>query len=185
MDEPTASLDGDTGRSIVSFVKEKFLNANRCILIVTHDSRIDDLRPGFCTWKTAGSPVKRGIKMKNKWLFVLSFLGILGAAYAAYFATITKAAEPPVFNPAADPYAQGIYAEGIVESVQSSGSNISMYPEVAGTVKQILVGEGQLVKQGQALAGHRRVDPAGDGSTTGGASPGGPRNAGGTEGRAA
>jgi putative ABC transport system ATP-binding protein len=42
MDEPTASLDGDTGRSIVSFVKEKFLNANRCIVIVTHDSRIDE-----------------------------------------------------------------------------------------------------------------------------------------------
>lgn len=40
MDEPTASLDGDTGRAIVSFVKEHFLNQNRCILIVTHDSRI-------------------------------------------------------------------------------------------------------------------------------------------------
>ncbi|WP_348268751.1 ABC transporter ATP-binding protein [Edaphobacter paludis] len=40
MDEPTASLDGDTGRAIVSFVKEKVLNENRCILIVTHDSRI-------------------------------------------------------------------------------------------------------------------------------------------------
>ena len=40
MDEPTASLDGDTGRAIVSFVKTKFLNQNRCILIVTHDSRI-------------------------------------------------------------------------------------------------------------------------------------------------
>ena len=40
MDEPTASLDGDTGRSIVSFVKEHILNQNRCILIVTHDSRI-------------------------------------------------------------------------------------------------------------------------------------------------
>jgi putative ABC transport system ATP-binding protein len=40
MDEPTASLDGDTGRSIVSFVKENILNEKRCILIVTHDSRI-------------------------------------------------------------------------------------------------------------------------------------------------
>lgn len=40
MDEPTASLDGDTGRSIVSFVKEHFLNQSRCIVIVTHDSRI-------------------------------------------------------------------------------------------------------------------------------------------------
>jgi HlyD family secretion protein len=89
--------------------------------------------------------------MKNKWLFVLSFIGILVAAYIAYFATITKAAEPPVFNPTADPYAHGIYAEGIIESAQSSGSNINMYPEVAGTVKQILAGEGQLVKKGQPL----------------------------------
>lgn len=40
MDEPTASLDGDTGRSIVRFVKDKFLNDSRCILVVTHDSRI-------------------------------------------------------------------------------------------------------------------------------------------------
>lgn len=39
-DEPTASLDGTTGRKIISFVKENLLNENRCILIVTHDSRI-------------------------------------------------------------------------------------------------------------------------------------------------
>jgi len=40
-DEPTASLDGDTGRMIIAFVKEKILNQNRCILIVTHDARIN------------------------------------------------------------------------------------------------------------------------------------------------
>jgi len=39
-DEPTASLDGDTGRKIVQFVKRDVLNAQRCILIVTHDDRI-------------------------------------------------------------------------------------------------------------------------------------------------
>ena len=39
-DEPTASLDGDTGRKIVEFVKRDILNAQRCILIVTHDDRI-------------------------------------------------------------------------------------------------------------------------------------------------
>jgi len=39
-DEPTASLDGETGRRIVSFVKTEILTAKRCILIVTHDSRI-------------------------------------------------------------------------------------------------------------------------------------------------
>jgi putative ABC transport system ATP-binding protein len=42
LDEPTASLDGDTGRMIIAFVKEKILNANRCILIVTHDARINE-----------------------------------------------------------------------------------------------------------------------------------------------
>ncbi len=39
-DEPTASLDGDTGRRIVEFVKKNILNEKRCIIIVTHDSRI-------------------------------------------------------------------------------------------------------------------------------------------------
>jgi putative ABC transport system ATP-binding protein len=39
-DEPTASLDGDTGRKILDFVKKNILNENRCIIIVTHDSRI-------------------------------------------------------------------------------------------------------------------------------------------------
>ncbi len=39
-DEPTASLDGDTGRKILEFVREHILNETRCIIIVTHDSRI-------------------------------------------------------------------------------------------------------------------------------------------------
>ena len=39
-DEPTASLDGETGRKIMSFVKTNVLNDKRCILIVTHDDRI-------------------------------------------------------------------------------------------------------------------------------------------------
>jgi putative ABC transport system ATP-binding protein len=42
LDEPTASLDGDTGKKIIAFVKEKILNKNRCILIVTHDARINE-----------------------------------------------------------------------------------------------------------------------------------------------
>jgi putative ABC transport system ATP-binding protein len=40
LDEPTASLDGDTGRNIVQFVREHILSDKRCIVIVTHDSRI-------------------------------------------------------------------------------------------------------------------------------------------------
>jgi putative ABC transport system ATP-binding protein len=42
LDEPTASLDGDTGRMIVAFVKQQVLNPTRCILIVTHDARINE-----------------------------------------------------------------------------------------------------------------------------------------------
>jgi len=42
LDEPTASLDGDTGRSIIAFVKQQILNQDRCILIVTHDARINE-----------------------------------------------------------------------------------------------------------------------------------------------
>jgi putative ABC transport system ATP-binding protein len=41
-DEPTASLDGDTGRMIIAFVKENILNENRCILIVPHEARINE-----------------------------------------------------------------------------------------------------------------------------------------------
>jgi putative ABC transport system ATP-binding protein len=40
LDEPTASLDGDTGRNIVSFVKDSLLSPTRAIVIVTHDARI-------------------------------------------------------------------------------------------------------------------------------------------------
>jgi putative ABC transport system ATP-binding protein len=39
-DEPTASLDGVTGKKIIGFVKDNILNDQRCIIIVTHDSRI-------------------------------------------------------------------------------------------------------------------------------------------------
>ena len=42
LDEPTASLDGDTGKMIIAFVKEKVLDDKRCILIVTHDARINE-----------------------------------------------------------------------------------------------------------------------------------------------
>lgn len=40
LDEPTASLDGDTGRNIVSFVKTNLLSPTRAIVVVTHDARI-------------------------------------------------------------------------------------------------------------------------------------------------
>jgi len=41
-DEPTASLDGETGRNIINFVKTNILTDKRCIVIVTHDARINE-----------------------------------------------------------------------------------------------------------------------------------------------
>jgi putative ABC transport system ATP-binding protein len=47
LDEPTASLDGDTGRNIVSFVKTNLLSPTRAIAIVTHDARIYEFASGI------------------------------------------------------------------------------------------------------------------------------------------
>jgi HlyD family secretion protein len=89
--------------------------------------------------------------MKNKVILALSLVGILAGTATAYFFSIQKPPLPPVFNPVSNPYVSGIYAEGIVESVQSSGENINIYPEVPGTVKEILVAEGQEVRKGTPL----------------------------------
>ena len=87
----------------------------------------------------------------RKLLFALSMAGLLGGCALAYLSGITQPPLPPAFNPAANPYPDGIYANGILESDQASGENINVYPEVPGTVKQILVAEGQEVRAGTPL----------------------------------
>jgi len=89
--------------------------------------------------------------MKSKLIFIVAIVGILAGIATAYVFGIKKPPLPPVFEPASNPYASAIYAEGIVESTQTSGENINMYPEVGGTVREILVSEGQQVKAGQPL----------------------------------
>lgn len=42
-DEPTASLDGDRGRQVVSMIKDEIKKYNKAALMVTHDERILDL----------------------------------------------------------------------------------------------------------------------------------------------
>ncbi|HEY3324340.1 MAG TPA: ABC transporter ATP-binding protein [Planctomycetota bacterium] len=39
-DEPTAALDGDTGAQVMDTVRKTALSHDRCLIIVTHDSRI-------------------------------------------------------------------------------------------------------------------------------------------------
>lgn len=43
LDEPTASLDSESGRNVISFVKADFLSPNRAIVIVTQDERLCQL----------------------------------------------------------------------------------------------------------------------------------------------
>jgi putative ABC transport system ATP-binding protein len=40
LDEPTASLDGETGKKVISFIRENILNEKHAIIVVTHDNRI-------------------------------------------------------------------------------------------------------------------------------------------------
>ncbi len=89
--------------------------------------------------------------MNNRIVFGLSALGLVGAVFGAWFFRIESRAQPPVFNPAPNPYASGIYANGIVESYQSNGANVNIYPDVPGTIRQILVKEGDAVRAGTAL----------------------------------
>ena len=89
--------------------------------------------------------------MRNKILFLVAFLGAVGALFTAYNLSREKKALPPVFTPATNPYAKGVYSTGIIESYQASGANINIFPEVAGTVTEILVNQGDKVAKGTPL----------------------------------
>ena len=89
--------------------------------------------------------------VRNKIIFALSIIGILAGLVAAYLFGIERKAQPPVFKPVSSPYDSAIYANGIIESDQSSGANINIYPEVSGPITRVLVREGQTVSAGTLL----------------------------------
>jgi len=89
--------------------------------------------------------------MRDRLIFILSALGLALALVSAFIFSQQPAAEPPVFNPAANPYPKGIYADGIIESDQSQGENINIYPEVSGPITRVLVAEGAKVRRGDPL----------------------------------
>jgi HlyD family secretion protein len=89
--------------------------------------------------------------MRNKIIFALSIIGILAGLVVAYLFGLETKAQSPVFQPVSSPYQTAIYANGIIESDQASGSNINIYPEVSGPITQVLVREGQSVAAGTPL----------------------------------
>jgi HlyD family secretion protein len=89
--------------------------------------------------------------MRNRVLFLLALLGLLTGLASAYFLAVPRTTQPPVFNPSPNPYPRGIYANGIIESAQSNGENINLFPEISGTISTILVTEGQTVARGAPL----------------------------------
>ncbi|HET6418985.1 MAG TPA: biotin/lipoyl-binding protein [Geobacteraceae bacterium] len=89
--------------------------------------------------------------MRNRILFFLAIVGLIAGLVSAYIYGLEKKPQPPVFSPASNPYGKGIYANGIIESYQTSGANINIYPEVSGIIIKIPVSEGQNVRQGMPL----------------------------------
>jgi HlyD family secretion protein len=89
--------------------------------------------------------------IRNRIIFGLSILGVLAGLVAAFLFGVERKAQPPVYAPVSSPYESAIYANGIVESDQSSGSNVNIYPEVSGPITKVLVREGQQVSAGAPL----------------------------------
>jgi len=89
--------------------------------------------------------------LRNKIILILSIVGVIGGLVSAYIYGIERKAQPPAFTPASNPYTKGIYANGIIESNQSDGANINIFPEVSGVITQIMVTEGQDVRSGTPL----------------------------------
>ena len=99
----------------------------------------------------AAKAAKPKPEFRNKIIFTLSILGVLAALVAAYLFGVQRKAQPPVFKPVSNPYDSAIYANGIIESDQSSGENINIFPEVSGPITQVLAREGQPVTAGAPL----------------------------------
>jgi len=89
--------------------------------------------------------------MNRNFIFVVSILGLLAGVASAWYFGIEHPAQPPVFRPVANPYPTAIYANGIIESDQAGGSNITVFPEVPGVVVRVQVSEGQSVAAGTVL----------------------------------
>ncbi|MBU2819563.1 biotin/lipoyl-binding protein, partial [Acidithiobacillus ferrooxidans] len=88
--------------------------------------------------------------MRNKILFGLAIVGILIGLVSAYIYSRQTPPQPPLATNY-NPYVNGIFANGIIESYAADGENINIYPQVSGRVTGIFVQEGQTVAKGAPI----------------------------------
>jgi HlyD family secretion protein len=89
--------------------------------------------------------------MASRNILIAAGVGVLLAVIVAFLLNRPTHPQPPAFQPAANPYAEAIYANGVIESDQASGENVNILPEVSGPVVAIYVREGDSVRAGQPL----------------------------------
>jgi len=100
---------------------------------------------------TNGSAKAPKSRLPGRNTLILAGGGVLVAIIVAILLNRPVKPQPPAFQPVSNPYAQAIFANGIIESDQTSGENINVYPEVAGPVVATFVKEGESVHAGQPL----------------------------------
>lgn len=88
--------------------------------------------------------------MKIRILLILACIGILAGLISVFVYAETAKKQPPIAV-SYNPYEQGVYATGIIESYQNNGENINILPEVSGQVIKIFVTDGELVKKDQPI----------------------------------
>lgn len=84
-------------------------------------------------------------------VYLVAAAGFALAVASAWILNEHRPAEKPLFAPMSNPYPDGLYANGMVESRQSQGIDLALDPEVSGKVTQVLVKEGDSVRAGQPL----------------------------------
>ena len=88
--------------------------------------------------------------MKTKYLFAIAIVGIIAGIVSVMVYNERVKPQPPLtvnYNP----YENGIYATGIVESDQINGSNVNIFSEVSSRVTDIMVINGEKVHKGTPL----------------------------------
>lgn len=153
-DEPTASLDGEVGHQVMELLRTVSRDANRAVVIVTHDNRIfsyGDRMAQMVDGRIIGvREIGGGIGQRMR-RFVNILLPLFGIAFAIFWVVLSSRKGPsstPVKPPAVSNYPASIAASGIIEA---SSQNISVMPEAGGKMVRLLVSEGEHVHRGQPL----------------------------------